>query len=152
MPKGVLKEPRTVVCKVCRTPFSAIHPGKTVCSKECRVQKGSDYMKAYKLTSRYKEWSRNAYLLGKYGITTEQYDAMLEAQGGGCAICKRKKPDSGKQKWFHVDHVELFGGYLVRGILCNRCNSGIGMFAHCPELMLVAIKYLMDHEEDQSEL
>ncbi len=55
------------------------------------------------------------------------------------------------QKYFHVDHVELLGGKLLRGILCNRCNAGLGMFQHCPEILRSAVLYLMGAEEAEGE-
>lgn len=51
-----------------------------------------------------------------YGIDAEQYDALLELQGGKCAIC-RARP---KSKRLAVDHDHKSGA--VRGLLCSRCN------------------------------
>lgn len=57
-----------------------------------------------------------------YGITQEEYDARLAAQGGGCAVCgKKPKPDGPS---LHVDHSHVTGN--CRGILCWRCNRTIG--------------------------
>lgn len=152
MPKGTLKSPRTVNCKVCGTPFSTMRPGGRICDrKECREDRSRQYFRDYKKRPYVRAKHRNGYLLEKYGISSEEYARLLAAQGGVCGICKRTSPDAGEQKWFHVDHVEASGESLVRGILCNRCNSGIGMFQHDPELMKTAIKYLMDHEEVQGE-
>jgi hypothetical protein len=58
-----------------------------------------------------------------YGFTIEQYDELLAAQGGVCALCGRDKP-WGRGKYFHVDHDHVTGH--VRGLLCNRCNSNLG--------------------------
>lgn len=53
------------------------------------------------------------------GFTAEAYDAMLEAQGGGCAICGNPP----KSRRLHVDHDHKTGA--VRGLLCHRCNRGL---------------------------
>ena len=58
----------------------------------------------------------------KYGLSVEQYDRILEAQGGVCAICL-KAP---KKQRLNVDHDHKTG--VVRGLLCFRCNYGIGWF------------------------
>ena len=51
-----------------------------------------------------------------YGLTIEQYDALLAAQGGRCAICV------GERRYrLNVDHDHATG--LVRGLLCRRCNK-----------------------------
>lgn len=54
-----------------------------------------------------------------HGVTQEQYDAMLKAQGGRCAIC-RGKPEG----FLHVDHDHDTGD--VRALLCMRCNLQLG--------------------------
>lgn len=53
-----------------------------------------------------------------YGITLAQYDLMLEAQGGRCAICPRTAESCPTR--LHVDHDHKTG--LVRGLLCWWCN------------------------------
>jgi len=53
------------------------------------------------------------------GVTDEAYEALLEAQGGGCAICGAKP----KTRRLHVDHDHATG--KVRGLLCHRCNRAL---------------------------
>ena len=53
------------------------------------------------------------------GVTVEQYDALLAAQGGGCAICGNPP----KTRRLHVDHDHKTG--RVRGLLCHRCNRAL---------------------------
>jgi hypothetical protein len=50
------------------------------------------------------------------GVTDEQYAAMLDAQGGHCALC----PSTPKTRRLHVDHDHATG--KLRGLLCHRCN------------------------------
>lgn len=58
----------------------------------------------------------------RYGLTKEQYEALYEAQGGVCYICRRA---TGRRKKLAVDHDHKTG--YVRGLLCSPCN---GMLAH----------------------
>lgn len=77
--------------------------------------------------------------LRKYGITQEEYDTLIEHQGGVCAICKR--PMNGSRTEV-IDHDHVTG--QVRGILHGQCNTGLGMFEDNPEFLINAAKYLMD--------
>jgi Recombination endonuclease VII len=81
---------------------------------------------------RRKQWLRSV-----YGISIEEYDAMLARQGGVCAICK-KKPDKGKP--LCVDHCHLTG--QVRGLLCHKCNSVLAFGNDDPDILSAAIAYL----------
>jgi hypothetical protein len=72
----------------------------------------------------------------KYGITKLDYDEMLVRQHGACAICGCKN----KSKWFYVDHCH--STKKVRGILCRKCNLGLGHFEDSPHLLVEAILYL----------
>ena len=85
----------------------------------------------------YAERMRAGHLKRKYGITLADYDAMLLAQGGGCAICAAPEPDG---QSLHVDHDHDTGA--VRGLLCFTCNAGIGMFGHDIDLLSAAVAYL----------
>src|SRR5437867_13162633 len=53
------------------------------------------------------------------GLSLAEYDALLAAQGGGCAICDRPP----KTRRLDVDHDHRTG--KVRGLLCHRCNRGL---------------------------
>ena len=69
-------------------------------------------------------------------VTEDEYEAMLEAQGGVCAICKEKP----KGSRLSVDHVH--GTDQVRGLLCNLCNPALGLFKDNPDRLKRAIEYL----------
>ena len=76
----------------------------------------------------------------QYGISLEQYEEMLQNQGHGCAICGAKKP-SERTKYFAVDHCHDTG--KVRGLLCTKCNRGLGLFNDRTDMLQKAIKYLL---------
>jgi Recombination endonuclease VII len=69
-----------------------------------------------------------------YGLSLQDYDAMLRAQNGVCAICKRNS----KTK-LCVDHDH--GINVVRGLLCHNCNHGLGCFRDDPRRIAAAIAY-----------
>ena len=79
---------------------------------------------------------RRAALRLKYGLTMEAYTAMLDEQGGACAICG-SAPDG---RPLHVDHDHATGA--VRGLLCGLCNAGLGNYRDDPALLAKAIAYL----------
>ena len=78
------------------------------------VPKGSSRCRACSSAAQH-----GATILKTYGLTAEEYDALLELQGGRCAIC-RARPIS---KRLAVDHDH--GSSLVRGLLCSRCNHDL---------------------------
>jgi hypothetical protein len=81
--------------------------------------------------------------LARQGLTPEDYDRILAEQGGGCAICKTKDPGKagrGVPGKFPADHCHKTGA--SRGLLCHRCNRGLGMFDDDPEILRAAAAYL----------
>ncbi len=73
-----------------------------------------------------------------YGLSIGAYDAMLEEQGGCCAICRRPPGKHG----LNVDHDHVTGA--VRRLLCSNCNTGLGLFQEDPNLLRAALRYLED--------
>jgi hypothetical protein len=85
--------------------------------------------------------TRNGHLLRKYGITVQDYDRMLAAQGGGCAICGKRPDEQTRYRAFlHVDHCHDTG--RVRGLLCDQHNLLLGRWEHDPYLLRRAAAYL----------
>lgn len=82
---------------------------------------------------------RKQRLTAKFGIDEVQYDAMLEKQGGGCAICGNDVSNSEGHR-LAVDHDHETGE--VRGLLCFPCNTSIGHFRDNPEFLKRAAVYL----------
>lgn len=79
---------------------------------------------------------KKGHLKSLYGLTLEEYDALLASQDGACAICK-KKPTT---KMLAVDHDHNTN--RVRGLLCSNCNQALGQFGDDPSLIQKAINYL----------
>lgn len=81
----------------------------------------------------------------RYGITGEQYQQALIDQDNSCAICGAH--GSTQRRALDIDHCHATGAF--RGLLCNRCNAGLGWFRDDQDLMLAAIKYLQKHQEER---
>lgn len=79
---------------------------------------------------------RATVLKRKYNLTPDEYDALLEAQGGGCAICGRA---AGMVR-LAVDHDHQTG--KIRGLLCAACNQGLGLFMDSSDHLQRAVEYL----------
>jgi hypothetical protein len=82
---------------------------------------------------------RDAETCRTYGVPKGTYIRMLAEQEGKCAICGKVPPG----RPLGMDHCHTTG--RVRDLLCNHCNSGLGMFGDNSELMLKAIAYLARH-------
>lgn len=126
------------------------HDGRRYTGGEC-VQCHSDASKRMAATPEGKEKKRLAYwktggketrqarnLKANYGITIDQYNIMLLNQNNCCAICKGIA--GGSSKRFHVDHDHQTGA--IRGLLCYKCNMGLGSFDDNPNNLASAISYL----------
>lgn len=93
-----------------------------------------------KYYSRNKEYAFLNYrknLFKKYGISNEEFEKMSDQQNGKCSICLQ--PNANGKK-LSVDHCHKLG--KVRGLICNRCNLGIGNFRDSIGILKKAIEYL----------
>jgi recombination endonuclease VII len=79
----------------------------------------------------------------RFGITPEDFQAMVDAQDGRCALCRQiPKPPKGHGTPFVVDHDHVTR--QVRGLLCSPCNKGLGNFEDDPARLVAAADYLMN--------
>lgn len=91
------------------------------------------------------EYKRGRNLLRSYKLSEDAYRALLESQGGVCALCGIR-PTRGDV--FMVDHNHACCpgpktcGSCVRGLLCPACNSGLGLFRDNPEALRKAVTYV----------
>jgi Recombination endonuclease VII len=125
--KSLDEFPRNKNCKDGRHPYC----------KPCHNARGKEtYTRLYGGTRHY-------HLKRRYGIGADEFDALVVAQGGVCAICGKEAPE-------HVDHSHATG--VVRGILCFNCNGGLGQFKDSLDALVNAIAYLGPHDPEASEL
>jgi uncharacterized Zn finger protein (UPF0148 family) len=96
--------------------------------------------KRYNLLSPDEKRKRNRkQQISLYGLTVEQYDAILMEQKCVCAICGKPEKSSSKGV-LSIDHDHVTG--KVRGLLCDTCNSGLGHFYDSIDLLQGAMLYL----------
>lgn len=76
--------------------------------------------------------------LARFGLTLDSFKELLENQKGRCAICGDAPVKGGRRFSIDHDHKTL----EIRGILCHRCNVGLGQFRENAELLLRATNYL----------
>ena len=88
---------------------------------------------------KYRKKEKNYNLKKNYGINIDQYNDMLNAQNNKCLICHTEFKT---MKSTYIDHNHITG--KVRGLLCVKCNSGIGYLNDDINLLKEAINYLIN--------
>lgn len=113
--------------------------GKTKIYREDKVFNGS-YKSCgcvWEYQGRVRDWKQ---LKRNYGLSKDDYYQMLDNQDGKCAICKREDSGTVTSEYLFVDHCHTTG--KVRGLLCDKCNRGLGYFKDDIDIMKRAINYL----------
>lgn len=135
---GTTCEKRCTICGEVK-PFSAFsmvsgryRQGRC---RECNRTYTKNYHAANR--ERHSAYDRAYRLRKRFGLSVEEYDRILESQNAGCAICGQSCSTG---KGLAVDHDHETG--RVRGLLCRRCNQGIGLFADDAEMLRRAGEYL----------
>lgn len=133
-------------CKDCRNIYEkALRNGNTEYKKQqtenTKQWKKNNPDKAKILRDRYNKKNptkmREAHLKFTFNVTLEQYEVMMVEQNRVCKICALPA-ESGKN--LHIDHDHKTGE--IRGLLCGKCNMGLGLFNDNYELINKAIEYL----------
>lgn len=92
----------------------------------------------YKIGESQKERAREKELKNKYDISIQDYNMLLLKQKGKCAICPKDITENHRK--LAVDHCHKTG--RVRGLLCLKCNVGIGCFNDSTSTLQSAILYI----------
>ncbi len=106
-------------------------------NKEKIKKRNSDYIERSKV--RISQYRRKT----KYGLSEEDYQQLLEDCKGVCSICHQQetiKNAQGEIKKLAIDHCHMTN--KVRGLLCDRCNVGLGCFKDSIKFLQNAINYL----------
>lgn len=98
----------------------------------CNSQRKNPYKNYCKRCDREKSMIRN------YGIGYAEYNELFEEQAGECAICGAHQNDLDRP--LYIDHDHDTGD--VRGLLCMKCNSALGLFQDDASNLQRAVKYL----------
>lgn len=151
--------PRTGTCTVCGGQFDwpKVKGRIPTRCRSCNLKRNADRQRAWREAhpERSKEiaskgyWKRRdtpGYLQRKredaarraYGIEPGDFDRLARKQGGVCAICKGGPNGPGSR--LHIDHCHE--SKRVRGLLCGRCNTLIGLAHEDVDVLRAAIRYL----------
>ncbi len=97
----------------------------------------------------YDKEHRKLYVLRKkalqFGVTEDYLLFLRDKQNNRCAICEELETAldmNGNTKALAVDHD--WDTNKVRGLLCQRCNTAIGLLRDSPKLLRNGIQYLLD--------
>ena len=131
------------ICTECSEtkPFDDFHKGKHYADgyrSKCKQCMSNYYKKRNKNPEqkiKQREWSYKR----RYGISIEEYNQLSESQNHACKICGSIDSRRGN-KFLMVDHNHETGE--VRGLLCSRCNSAIGLLEDNISHLQSAINYL----------
>ena len=108
-----------------RTRHAHVHAYREKISAERRA---GERRRRRSLAQRWRRLSRC------YGLSRQDYEALLAGQGGACAICKQSPSAP-----LVVDRARADG--KVRGLLCRRCKFAITCFHEDPDLLRQASAY-----------
>ncbi len=119
-------------CEYCKKEFTTDRKDKKYCNKKCK--KKASFKRGleteYGRRRHWKRWGIN--------ITFGKYNDLLKIQEGKCKICGIHQTEL-KQR-LGVDHDHITG--KIRGLLCSKCNMGLGYFKDDPKILKEAIEYL----------
>jgi hypothetical protein len=92
------------------------------------------HMNQWRKTPKGKSYFQTANREKRYGLSENDFNRMLVQQNHKCSICYNALTHP------HVDHDHITG--KVRGVLCGKCNKGLGFFSDNVTLLRSAITYL----------
>jgi hypothetical protein len=124
-----------------------------------QIEKQNEWRRNNKerVNKRKREWRKNhaeQYRLERrkgslkriYGITLEIYNDLLKLQNGACAICSSTDHFGNKHTSnFQVDHDHKTN--KIRGLLCSKCNRGLGLLGDNIENIEKVLIYLKGENE-----
>lgn len=131
---------KSYTCKECKNSHSKTYQSSL--GKEDYDIRGilDNKKRRQRYYSKHKDTSIRDYSYSsRYGISLVEYNLMYENQNGLCCICGKKKDK------LVVDHNHKTG--KVRGLLCSKCNSGLGMFCDDKDVIIKAIKYMEKNDD-----
>jgi hypothetical protein len=98
-----------------------------------------DYHRPDGLACWCKPCSRRAWRERAWAIPHEEFEKLIQAQGGGCAICRTPLEAAGTYPWTRMDRTS---DGRIRGFLCRECKAGLTGFRGDPDRLRAAREYL----------
>ena len=145
---GVVTSQKCTICEVVKpakeyhfsnrakgTLNSKCKPCAISTTKQWQTENEKQYEENWKRSSKHRPWIQQK--AAKYNISVENLQEMYEKVGGVCEICG-KVPES--KHGIVVDHCH--DSNRVRGLLCNPCNTALGLMKDSPENLRLAALYL----------
>lgn len=111
-----------------------------------RSPKGLIYHQDYRSQSTRKRAQKEWHLKKNYSMTMDDFDKKMAEQSNTCEICNRPFDFDTTSVFPHVDHNHLTG--KVRGIICNPCNSILGLAKEKIETLVNAASYLEKYQHN----
>lgn len=125
--RTLARQRRTCGRPGCGEIFTPTSPGQKVCSGRC-------WNALQRPKRAAKERAHRIY------ISDSLYAELLAIYGDRCGICNAENRSNGRKDRLAVDHDHRTD--IIRGLLCHRCNTALGLFNDSPNLLAVAIAYL----------
>jgi len=116
------------------------HKNKTTIDGLCYLCKDCNSRKAKVWKKNNVEKNKTHHYQRKYGLTFADYGVILSQQNSRCAVCLTHFSDAQRGVLF-VDHCHKTG--KVRGLLCQNCNTAIGLLKDSPLFCTKAAEYLL---------
>lgn len=150
-------------CKICYNLWVKSHPNRDKYLESQRERNKERYKNNKEaIIARTVQWGREnpekrrKYTIkSRYGISIEEYDALKKKQDNKCAICGETNSNGWELSVDH-DHKCCPGpkscGKCVRGLLCFKCNSGLGNFTDSEEKLSAALTYLQSNRSDNEKV
>lgn len=134
------------LCKLCFARIDITTHNKKYCSKIHGEQHRRLLDPTIKTRDKVKneDWrgrKSHLHILKKYGLDPDSYNTLLIIQNECCAICDKKPSD----RKLSVDHDH--STRKVRGLLCRKCNTGIGMLGDNKYGIERALSYFLNLED-----
>jgi hypothetical protein len=137
------------LCKECmavrRKEYRSLESTKAAEREYRKRNKFRDAPRISNWARKHKDLLKNRRLVKVYGIDMAWFSSQYSKQGGACAICKCAI-DAIPTRYTHVDHDHATG--VVRGILCQACNKGLGLFHDSSDALIRASEYLKASRND----
>ncbi len=85
-------------------------------------------------------YHRQWHLKSKFGLSESDYNRLADSQGFMCAICRKGEGEENGNRLLAIDHCHETG--LLRGLLCDSCNRGLGLLGDTLSRLQDALHYL----------